>query len=427
MERVEAVPLTAEDEAILRLESGTVVGHTCKVVIMARGLPDVGALRAEIASRLSSVPELTRCLLRTGAGHAWVPDERFDVTRHVVPAPGPPADAEGLRGEVARLFAERLDRLHPLWRLDVVPSPQGGGALVWRVHHALADGTTMMRFARTLLWDPQPDDPRGGHRTQDRSSQADDARRRHHLGGFFHRELARSPSTSPFDGRIGPRREIAFATTGLAELHHAAKSLGGATLNDAVLTAVAGGLRRWIEAHHGRLGVLRVKVPVSLHHQGADAGNRDSFFTVGVPLDEPDPVSRLRATRAATAERKAAEDAATMDTLLRTVGTVSPALERWCARVERSPRSFAVNVSNVPGPSGAVSVLDVPVTGLYSIAEVAEHHALRVAVISLGDRLFFGLCADPDLVAGVQDMAEGIEAECDALVAAVWPSGRTLR
>ena len=58
-----------------------------------------------------------------------------------------------LRSEVARLFVERLDRERPLWRIDVARLEGGGAALIWRLHHALADGTTAMRFARMLLWD----------------------------------------------------------------------------------------------------------------------------------------------------------------------------------------------------------------------------------------------------------------------------------
>ena len=37
--------------------------------------------------------------------------------------------------------------------MDVVPLDTGGSALIWRLHHALADGTTVMRFSRALLWD----------------------------------------------------------------------------------------------------------------------------------------------------------------------------------------------------------------------------------------------------------------------------------
>jgi diacylglycerol O-acyltransferase len=415
---MEAALLSAEDRAILELESSTVVGHTCKVIRLDRDAPDLESLRALIAGRITATPALTRRLADTPGGLAWVPAEDFDLAAHVVAVPGTQPDGSALRAVVARLFAERLDRERPLWRIDLVPMGDGGAVVVWRVHHALADGTTMMGYARALLWDAQPLAADTGHHPA--SSQVDDqTRRRAHLVGFLGREFAGTRERSPFDGTIGNRREVAFAATRLDELHRAAKALCGATLNDAVLATVAGGLRRWVQLHHGHLGMVRVKVPVSLHHEGGDAANRDSFFTVGLPLNEPDPVARLRATHAATSVRKADDDAETMDTLLRHLAGVSPTLEQLCVRIEQSPRSFAVNVSNVAGPRLPVSLLGAPVQALYSIAEIGERHALRVAVVSLGDTLFFGLCADPAIVDGLQAMADGIETDCRALSAAL--------
>ncbi len=414
---VSAFELSSEDQAILALESPTVVGHTCKVIRVGAGAPGLEALRARVAERLVSTPALTRRLAEVPTGWAWVPDDRFDVTAHVVEVPGAPRGAADVRSVVAELFAERLDRSRPLWRIDLVPLDSGGAALVWRVHHALADGTTMMRYAHDLLWDAvgKSDGPAHHHALLHKD---DDARRRAHLTGFLLREFARTRDRSPFDGHVGTRREVAFASTALGPLHRAANDLCGATLNDAVLATVAGGLRRWVQEHHGHLGVVRVKVPVSLHHEGAEAANRDSFFTVSLPLNQPDPVARLRETQAATSVRKADDDAETMDTLLRRLGDISPSLKRLCMRIEQSPRSFAVNVSNVPGPRLPVTLLGAPVDALFSIAEIGERHALRVAVASHGDTLSFGFCADPGIVEHVQTIADGIMAEAQSLTAA---------
>jgi len=419
---VEAVPLTSEDQAILALESATVVGHTCKIIRVGTDAPGLAALRARVAERLGSTPALTHRLAETPAGPAWVRDDQFDLTNHVTAVPGAPREPATVPSVVADLFAERLDRSRPLWRIDLVPVRGGQAALVWRIHHALADGTTMMRYAHDLLWDASPKAAGSAHH-QALSHVDDDARRRGHLVGFLRREFARAHDCSPFDGRIGTRREVAFASTSLDRLHRAAKDLCGATLNDAVLSSVAGGLRRWVQEHHGHLGVVRVKVPVSLHHEGDVAANRDSFFTVTLPLNEPDPVARLRETHAATAVRKVDDDAQTMDTLLRHLGDISPPLERLCQRIEQSPRSFAVNVSNVPGPRLPVTLLGARVDALYSIAEIGERHALRVAAASLGDTLSFGICADPGIVEHVQTIAAGIEAESQALSAATAATG----
>ena len=234
-----------------------------------------------------------------------------------------------------------------------------------------------MRYARAILWDPQPE-PAGGAAAHGASAAADDERRRGHLLGFMRREFGPPGHPSPFDGRIGTRRQVAFAAVPLGPLHDAARSAGAATVNDAVLTVVAGGIRRWLEAHHGPLGTIRVQVPVSLHHEGDDPGNRDSFFSLGVPLAEPDAVARLRAVHAATAARKAGDDALTQDEMMQALARRSPALRALAARLEASPRAFAVAVSNVVGPRSPVTVLGAPVRGLYSLAEIGQRHALRV-------------------------------------------------
>lgn len=413
---MKGIALTDEDRAILGLESAAVAGHTCKVVLIGAGAPTAERLGASIAGRLAAVPAMTRRLAGPPERPVWVEDEQFDIAAHVVAANVEPCDSGALRAEVARLFAERLDRSRPLWRIDVVPRTAGGAALVWRIHHALADGTTAMRFADAVLWDADPSGAPGPARRS--APNAQDARRHRRLGAFVRHEVALAPERSPFDGTIGSAREVAFARVPLRELHDAAQRLAGATVNDAVLTAVAGGLRAWIQHQHGCLGRVRVKIPVSLHHADDDDGNRDSFFTLELPLGDPDAVARLAAVRAATAVRKADHDAETLDVLMRDLARVSPQLEHFCRRLEASPRTFALNVSNVPGPARPVAVLGAPVEAVYSIAEIGERHALRIAVVSLAGQLHFGFCSDPAIVGDIGLLAQGVEAEAAALLVA---------
>ena len=65
-----------------------------------------------------------------------------------------------------------------------------------------------------------------------------------------------------------------------------------------------------------------------------------------------------------------------------------------------------------------MSVLGAPVGSMHSLAEIGRRHALRVAVVSLADRLHFGFCADPALVEELGVMAAGVEAEAEALIEA---------
>ncbi len=411
----EAIPLSPADEAILRVEGELLVGHTCKVIALATPAPSLQQLRERLAERIAAVPPLAMRLATSSQRAAWVRAPGFDPGEQMVEVgAGAELSPVELRAEVARLFAERLDRERPLWRIDLARLEGGGAALIWRIHHALADGTTAMRFARTLLWDEHADAP---SLAASRAAQAaDERRRRAHQARFFAREFARA--RSPLDGRIGMRRAVAFASVPMHALHDAARGLAGATLNDALISVVGGGLREWIEKHHGRLETIRVKVPVSLHHEGEDAANVDSFFIVDVPLAEADPVRRLSIVREGTARRKADHDAESMDRLLGDLRGASPRLAGLCEQIERSARAFALNVSNVPGPREPVSVLGVNVVSMHSIAEIARHHLVRVAALSMGDTLYLGFCADAEVIGDVDEIAAATERQALATIAA---------
>ena len=232
---------------------------------------------------------------------------------------------------------------------------------------------------------------------------------------MIRRELLPGLHSTPFDAHIGRHRAVAFATTPLSSLHDAAHSLAGATVNDAVLAVIAGALRRWLQQRHGVLRDVRVKAPVSLHHEGQPQGNSDSYFCLPLPVGEPDPGKRLQAIRAATAMRKSQHDAQELDELFERLSQAAPGLRHWAQRLQTSPRTFALNVSNVPGPPRPVSVLGAPVRSMHSLVELAPRHALRVAVVSVADTLCYGLLADPDVIADLGVLATAIEEEAAAL------------
>jgi diacylglycerol O-acyltransferase / wax synthase len=416
--------LSPEARRILALENETVAGHTCKVIELG-GPVDVDRLRASIAERLPRAPKLSMRLSEIDGVPWWVPDPQVDMTAHVVESGQSAAAGQaGFLATVSAIFAQHLDRSRPLWRIDVIPRmPGGGSALVWRIHHALADGLTAMRMAGTVLWDEAP--RAAGSRKRAPGPGTAAAAKHHRFDGLLSavREAPQPWLRSPFDGHIDGQRAVAFTTTGLDGLRQVAGAADGATVNDAVLAVVAGGLRRWLEAHHGHLGTVRVKVPVSLHSPpltpgdgGSEPGNRDSFFCLDLPLGSADPLERLAVIRSATRVRKQGHDAQHLDELMHGLAR-TPRLSRFADRILAHPRSFALNVSNVPGPRRPVQVLGVPVRALYSLAEIGEHHALRVAVVSLGDSLNFGLVADPTLLNDVDQLAADIQAEAAALIA----------
>ena len=457
--------LSSEDAAILALESPTVAGHTCKVVLLdpppAGAAPlTVAALRARVAAGLEAAAQLRRRVVETPLGlarPAWVDDGDFDLARHVRRAATSPAplDEERLRALCARAMEERLDRAHPLWTIDVVePDQAGRAALIWKLHHALADGTEALRLADAILWDetappaqaragagPEPEprapalvaaalreragDAAGGAAALARGALSPSAWRAaaveaRRLPGAVVRDLLPERPPSPLDAPAGVRREVAFAAVALDDLkriEHGEPER--TTVNDVLLALVAGALRRWVAGHGGAPHELRVKVPVSLHdrHAHPDAvANRDSFLCVGLPLAEDDPGARLRAIAADTRRRKREHDPETLDVLFRTLRRGPRPVARLASRLAATPRTFALEVSNLPGPVEPRHVLGHPAAALRSLAEIGERHALRITAVSLAGTVHVGLTADAAAVEDVGALAAGMEAEAADLL-----------
>jgi WS/DGAT/MGAT family acyltransferase len=427
--------LSDEDAQILKLGRGVIRGHTCKLLVLQRPdggtAPSVQALRQHVDSRLDHAPRFRKRLVSTPfrvANPVWADDPDFDIACHITPID---AEHELNRAEltdlVSRLMAEPLDRTRPLWHMTVVPRVEGDAmAIVWRVHHSLADGTTCVRLASALLWDgaregqiipaawqPQPGPTRwsllaSGVRARIvRGEQPRLAATRvKSIERVAIRELRPTASPTRLAKRIKQGRSVAFASLPLSQCRELGKSISDAvTINDVVLALITGAVRGWL----GASASIRVKIPVSLHHAGDDPriSNHNSFFFVDLPVDEPDPVARILRINRETRERKLEHDAETLYRL----GQI-PAV----GHLAMSPRVFTFNVSNVPGPREDVFVLGAPLRELYSVAEVSHYHALRIAVISAAGLLSFGLCADREAVPDLELIAAGIHAAADELL-----------
>ncbi|MGH2985925.1 MAG: wax ester/triacylglycerol synthase domain-containing protein, partial [Solirubrobacterales bacterium] len=146
-------PLSPDDAAILALESAAIAGHTLKLVVLEPGDEPLRLelLRESVAARLDAEPRARQRVEMSEAGceqPRWVTDDGFDIAAQVRAREGAEGGDEATMWAVAgELMSERLDHRRPLWALDLIgPLDDGRQAIVARIHHAMADGISSVRF-----------------------------------------------------------------------------------------------------------------------------------------------------------------------------------------------------------------------------------------------------------------------------------------
>ena len=58
---------------------------------------------------------------------------------------------QALERFVADLASEPLDYAHPLWQIHIIEKFEGGAAVVFRIHHAVADGISLVWVTLSLV------------------------------------------------------------------------------------------------------------------------------------------------------------------------------------------------------------------------------------------------------------------------------------
>jgi WS/DGAT/MGAT family acyltransferase len=450
--------MSARDAGFLYLERSHTQLHIGCVAVLEGPLRRE-ALLARLAERL---PRLHRYGQRAMAvplslGHpSWEDDPRFRVEHHVSRwgLPGAGGESE-LREAVARLFAAPLDRERPLWEMHLIEGLADGRTAVFqKVHHCMIDGMAGAQLLEALLdKEPkpvshEPPAPRAEialpdaqrrlvralgeeigtaarsatslFRALSRPRAADGAMRKLRNAAFSALQLATSQHvTLPWNARLGPHRAVAFTRLPLSGVARIRAAHGG-SVNDVVLTVLAGGLKRYLEAY-GRdtRGIeLTALVPVSLRapDEARTLGNRISAMLVPLAVDPASEVTRLAATRATT-ERLKSDGAWTgIDALLELVDGLPPALVATVGQRFSLGRLANVIATNVPGPRETRWLCGQRVLELRPLVPLADGLGLGLAVFSYDGALHVGLRADADLVPDVEKLERELEAAYAALV-----------
>jgi diacylglycerol O-acyltransferase / wax synthase len=448
--------LSPLDSLFLQVEDGTTHMHIASCAVFERPPPPYEDLVGLVASKLPLLPryrQKVRFVPAHLASPVWVDDPHFNLAYHIrhsaLPAPGGEEELNNLMG---RLMAVELDRHRPLWEVWMVEGLTGGRwALISKVHHCMVDGVSGTDLM-TLLLDhtrspgPAPSDdwaPRAepsaarlaadgmiellrlpgsqlhavGELWRDPNGSAGAMRRVLEGAVALGRDLQPAPRLS-IEGPIGPHRRWAVGRAHLDELKAIRAAFGG-TVNDVVLSVIAGAFRDLLLARGDGVdtAVVRSLVPVSVRAPGDHtANNQVSAIIAQLLVGIADPVERLDATRQQMEALKASHEVDT-GAYLSTLAGIIPAfvqvtgLRSATAALRRRPqRTVNTVTTNVPGPQFPLYALGRELVEYLPFVPLSQGVRVGVAILSYNGQVRFGVTGDYDTVPEVAWFCRRIEA-----------------
>ena len=380
----------------------------------------------------------------------WQDDPDFHLDRHVetVRLLKPAGHAE-LEEMVGSLMRSPLPYDHPLWRLYLVEDYQGGSAVIGRLHHAIADGIALMYVVLSMASeDPQAaplrpaapaDDSRPGHehpktlpQRLDRMAElagglagkiSDEAfkmlidpkyaRKQIRLSAAAAMALGRlvlRPPDPPtvFKGHPGMEKRAAWSLPlALDEVKFIGRALDG-TVNDILLTAVAGALGRYSHMRSFSTRDLNIRgiIPVNLRplERAAELGNAFGMVFLSLPLGIEDPLERLRELKRRMDQLKSTPEAAVAFGVLGLLGAAPELVQDLGVSIFDTKGSAVM--TNVPGPQKPLYLAGRPVRSMMAWVPSSGRVSLGVSIISYNNQVWLGIASDRSLVDNPQRIIE---------------------
>ena len=459
--------LSSIDTAMLHLDEPTNPMVITAVMIFKAPI-DFARLSQTVEIRILGMRRFRQRLAwsRLGTGKPyWQDDLYFDLGYHLQRATlPPPGDQTALQDVVSLLASTPLDRSRPLWQFHLIENYAECCALVLRFHHSIADGMALVQVILSLT-DSDPDAPWPIVRPE-----GDGLRRSSLLGAVLRparqglkatqtasarliqesRGLAAEPSrlidtgragmdaaldlsrflllepdpNTVLRGELGMKKRVAWSEgISLESVQSIRRKLGG-TVNDVLLTVVAGALRRYLQDCGEPVDNLsiRVTIPVSMRSPGRkiELGNRVGTVFVTLPISITDPVCRLGEVVRRMNGRKESWEGPIFYVALKGLGPAPAQIANTLINAF-STRATAV-MTNVKGPQHQLYLAGSPVEALLPWAPTTGRMGMALSVLSYAGEVRLGVLADEGLVPEPERVIAGFQAEFDALLAQAGPA-----
>jgi WS/DGAT/MGAT family acyltransferase len=442
-------PLSSVDHAWLRMDEPTNLMMINGVLALDEPV-DFERLRSVFAQRLAVLPRFRQKVVADGGRPHWEEDRAFDLGNHLlrVTLPAPGGDDE-LRAFINGIVSAPLDPGRPLWLFHCIDNVNGGSVLFGQLHHAIGDGVALMLVLLSLT-DLTPD-PEASHSPnpftamlRGRSKEGLEKAREvaeevmpdgmrlllnpvealrstgrwlkglASVGAFGRLVLRPSDPKTLFKGPLVVEKRVAWsAAIPVEDVKAIGKALGG-TINDVLVTAVAGGLRRYLEERghepHDALN-FRVAMPVNLRslEKMSDLGNQFGLIFLSLPVGILDPARRLAELRRRATTLKRSMEPLVVYGILKAMGLSPYAIQKLVVRIFAT-KATAV-MTNIPGPRQTIFLAGSPIRDVFFWVPQSGRVGLGVSICSYAGHVRLGVGTDAGLVPDPEGIVKGFHEE----------------
>src|SRR5271166_4820473 len=409
----------------------------------------VEKVEKQIAEGLLSYRRFRQKVDYTPAGIHWRDDPNFDLARHIKRARLPGRGGkQALQLFVGDLASEPLDPNHPLWTVHIVEKYEGGAAVVLRFHHAIADGIALMGVTMAMVDGPTHKSSgaaladegwlqnlmapvvaaiNAGTQASTSTLRSTFELARHPLramdlardgagvaGELLYLLFLPSDSVTRFKGKPNGSKRVAWCEPlKLPEVKAVSRALG-CTINDMLLSCVAGAMRRYLAEKGDRTEGVEVGalVPIDLRQPGdVSLGNRFGILAVLLPVGIEHPLERLMTVRRRMLELKTSYEPSVSLGLFAALGYLPKVVQDQLFDLLLS-LSTAV-MTNVPGPTEPLTVAGSTLKqSLFWVPQTGDI-SMGVSIYSYAGTVQFGLITDaaltPDPEAVVSRFPEEVQ------------------
>ena len=411
----------------------------------------IACLLVDRAQRQPLLRQRVQPALSALAAATWAEDPGFRAADHVhlhhLDGPG---SADMLVGLAAELMVRPLPRTRPLWEFHVISGVGGGRfAVLITMHHAFGDGLSALDVGLRVLDEcrprngsaPTPPASTPPSSTPPSSTQPSMLSRLWRVPGDLRgavegaveqmtevtgmaasvlRRVRLPPPGSPLAISSSGQRVVATARLDLRQVGRIRAHFGG-TVNDVLLSVVAGALREWLIGRGALVegSTLRAFVPVSQRARSSDRIGRNhvSGYLCELPVSEPDPGERLLRIRAAMERNKAAGADRGIGAIPLLADRLPPVVQRVAAPVagQGAALLFDLVVTSIPLPAMPFTLDGADLEEMFPLAPLVPGQALAVGLSWYRDSAYVALLADREGLPDVQRLADAIAPAAVAL------------